>query len=70
MSDGTGFGGFPSFTGGDTGLSPSISDWLQMQALAQAQGQGGAGQGMPQDVPAAVPPGYSGFNPQTPHHVS
>ncbi|SFM61128.1 hypothetical protein [Methylobacterium pseudosasicola] len=66
MSDGTGFGGVPSFKGGGTGLSPSIQDWLQMQQLAQAQGQGGMSQGMPQDVPQAVPPGSSGFNPQTP----
>ncbi|MCJ2089586.1 hypothetical protein MKK88_26880 [Methylobacterium sp. E-005] len=66
MSDGNGFGGLPSFAGGDTGLSPSISDWLQMQALAQAQAQGGVSQGMPQDVPPAAPPGFTGYNSPTP----
>jgi hypothetical protein len=62
MSDGSGFGGFPSFAGGDTGLSPALQDWLKTQQLAQAQGQGGMGQ----SVPPATPPGYSGFTPQTP----
>ncbi|SFN03450.1 hypothetical protein [Methylobacterium pseudosasicola] len=73
MSDGTGFGGMPSFAGGGAGLSPSIQEWLQMQQLAQAQGQAQApGQMMAQppqlaqDVPQATPPGFSGFNPQTP----
>ncbi|WP_244035538.1 hypothetical protein [Methylobacterium sp. E-066] len=58
----------PSFAGGGAGLSPSIQDWLQQQQLAQAQGQGqgGMGQGMPQDVPQATPPGFTGYQPQTP----
>ncbi len=66
MSDGPSFGGLPSFTSGDAGLSPTIQDWLQMQQLAQAQGQGGMGQGMSQDVPPATPPGFTGYNPPTP----
>ena len=61
MSDGSSFGGLPSFTGGDAGLSPSIQEWLQNQQLAQAQGQGTS-----QDVPQATPPGFTGYQPQTP----
>ncbi len=66
MSDGTGFGGLPSFAGGGTPLSPALQEWLQNQQLAQASGQGGAAQATQQDVPSATPPGYSGFNPPTP----
>jgi hypothetical protein len=70
MSDGFSFGSLPSFTGGGTPLRPALQDWLQQhqqaQQLAQAQGQGGMGLSMPQYVPAATPPGYSGFNPSTP----
>ena len=66
MSDGTVFGGLPSFAGGDTSLSPALQEWLKTQQLAQAYGQGGIGQGMPQDVPPATPPGYTGFTPQSP----
>ncbi|MCJ2051163.1 hypothetical protein MKL01_15910 [Methylobacterium sp. J-070] len=43
-------------------MSSSIQEWLQMQQLAQAQGQGGMGQ----DVPQAMPPGFTGYQPQTP----
>ncbi|MCJ2142928.1 hypothetical protein [Methylobacterium sp. E-066] len=58
----TGFGSLPSFAAGDdqNPLSPALQDWLQQQQAAQGQG------GMGQDVPAATPPGYSGFTPPTP----
>ncbi|MBE7245315.1 MAG: hypothetical protein INR63_10195, partial [Actinomycetospora chiangmaiensis] len=62
MSDGPSFGGLPSFTGTDTSLSPTLQEWLQMQQLAQAQGQGG----LSQEVPQATPPGFTGYQPQTP----
>ncbi|MCJ2070031.1 hypothetical protein MKK75_14715 [Methylobacterium sp. J-030] len=60
----TGFGSLPSFAAGDdqNPLSPALQQLLQQQQIAQAQGQGGMGQ----DVPAATPPGYSGFTPSTP----
>ncbi|MCJ2140429.1 hypothetical protein [Methylobacterium sp. E-066] len=58
-----GFGSLPSFASGDdqNPLSPALQQFLQQQA-AQAQAPATAAQ----DVPAATPPGYSGFNPSTP----
>jgi hypothetical protein len=57
-----GFGSLPSFAVDDqNALSPTLQDWLQNQQL-QAQTQGA----MPQDVPAATPPGFTGYQPQTP----
>jgi hypothetical protein len=59
-----GFGSLPSFAAGDdqNPLSPALQQFLQQQQLAQAQ----APTAMAQDVPLATPPGYTGFNPQTP----
>ncbi|MCJ2063689.1 hypothetical protein MKK63_13350 [Methylobacterium sp. J-088] len=59
-----GFGSLPSFASGDdqNPLSPALQQYLQQQAQQQAQ----APTMTSQDVPAATPPGYSGFNPQTP----
>ena len=55
-----GFGSLPSFAGGDdqNPLSPALQQFLRQQAQAPAAA--------PQDVPAATPPGYTGFSPQTP----
>lgn len=63
MSDG-GYGSLPSLASGDLGLSPSIQDWLLQQAQAQPQMQGQGG--MSQDMPQAMPPGFTGYNPPTP----
>ncbi|MCJ2016082.1 hypothetical protein MKK84_01345 [Methylobacterium sp. E-065] len=60
-----GFGSLPSFASGDdqNPLSPALQQFLQQQ---QAQQQAQAPTMASQDVPAATPPGYSGFTPQTP----
>ncbi|MGU3330341.1 hypothetical protein ACLBXB_25790 [Methylobacterium mesophilicum] len=57
-----GFGSLPSFAGGDdqSPLSPALQQFLQQQQVAQAPAPA------PQDMPAATPPGYSGFTPQAP----
>lgn len=58
-----GFGSLPSFASGDdqNPLSPALQQFLQQQA-AQAQ----APTAMAQDVPPATPPGFTGYQPQTP----
>ncbi|MCJ2142178.1 hypothetical protein [Methylobacterium sp. E-066] len=61
-----GFGSLPSFAGGDdqNPLSPALQQFLQQQQLAQAQAQ--APVATAQDVPQATPPGFTGYQPQTP----
>ncbi|WP_267427369.1 hypothetical protein [Methylobacterium sp. GC_Met_2] len=62
-----GFGSLPSFAGGDdqNPLSPALQQFLQQQQ-AQQIAQTQAPTAMSQDVPAATPPGFTGYQPQTP----
>lgn len=61
-----GFGSLPTFAAGDdqNPLSPALQQLLQQQQLAQAQAPTPVA--MPQDVPPATPPGFTGYTPQTP----